>query len=102
MDEKDFCEKLGAVLRAARTGRADGMSQYKLAELSGLTRRYVQMLESGKQGITLISLFYLAKALNISPARLVEELDSAITDGELPGSVLSLLPPRKAGRPKKT
>lgn len=101
MDEQYFCEKLGAVLKATRAKRTDKMSQYKLAELAGITRRYVQMLESGKQGVSLITLFSLAQALEVSPVQLIEELDYAVRNNRLPDSVLAALPPKKIGRPKK-
>lgn len=102
MDEKDFCKKLGSVLKAARVKRTDNMSQYRLAESAGLTRRYVQMLENGRQGVTLLTLFSLAKALEVPPVQLIEQLDYAVTNNQLPGDVLAVLPPKKIGRPKKS
>ena len=101
MDDKDFNINLGAVLKAARASRKDNMSQYALADSSGFTRRYVQMVESGRQGITLLALFSLADALEISPAVLVEQLEYARKNGKLPESVLRALPAKAIGRPKK-
>lgn len=102
MNEEDFCLKLGAILKATRTMRSDKMSQYTLAELAGLTRRYIQMIEGGKQNITLTALFSIAEALELPPARLVEQLDQALKTGHLPESILENLPPKKIGRPKKS
>lgn len=49
-----------------------GISQEKLAELSGLDRTYVSVLERGKKNPSLRIIFQLAKGLNIKPKVLLD------------------------------
>ena len=67
--------RFGNRLRNLR--QAQGMSQEKLAELSGLHRTYVGDVERGERNISLINLETLARALQISLSSLVEDVDSA-------------------------
>lgn len=54
-------QKIGANLRRERT--AQGMTQEKLAELTGLNPRTVQKIEAGDINILLTTLVRLQKAL---------------------------------------
>lgn len=48
-----------------------GISQYKLAELSGISRATLSQLENGAQiDIRISTLMALARALNCSPSKL--------------------------------
>lgn len=78
------------------------MSQYTPAKLVGLTRRYIQRPEGGKQNITVTAPSSIAEALELPPARPVEQPDQALETGRLPESVLENLPPKKIGRPQKS
>lgn len=49
-----------------------GLSQEKLAELAGLHRNYVGVIERGQQNISLLNIVKLARGLNVSPSKLVE------------------------------
>jgi transcriptional regulator with XRE-family HTH domain len=67
MDElKQFGEKV----RAIRTKK--GLSQEELAELAGLHRTYISSLELGKRNVSLINIHALAKALGVSPDKLLK------------------------------
>ena len=56
-------EKFGAVVRRLRNKR--GISQEKLAELSGLHRTYISLLERGKRNISLLTIIKVAKGLKV-------------------------------------
>ena len=67
MDElKQFGEKV----RTIRTKK--GLSQEELAELAGLHRTYISSLELGKRNVSLINIHALAKALGVSPDKLLK------------------------------
>lgn len=67
MDElKHFGEKV----RELRIKR--GLSQEQLAESSGLHRTYISSLELGKRNVSLINIHALAKALGVTPDKLLK------------------------------
>ena len=57
-------ERFGLHLRKVRT--KVGISQEKLAELSGLHRTYVSSVERGKRNISLLNIDRMATAMNVS------------------------------------
>lgn len=65
-------EPIGQVIKRLRL--AKGMSQAKLAELSGLESSYISRLEAGKRpkSITLYTARALAKGLGVSPEELMK------------------------------
>jgi DNA-binding XRE family transcriptional regulator len=59
----------GAELRKLRLKR--NLSQGRLAELAGLHRNYVGMVERGECNVSLIAVVALARALSVKPANLM-------------------------------
>jgi CheY-like chemotaxis protein/transcriptional regulator with XRE-family HTH domain len=64
-------EAFGIVLRRLR--REFNISQEKLSETSGLDRTFISNMECGKQQPSLVTVFALASALNITPSSIVME-----------------------------
>lgn len=62
----------GRRIRELREAR--GLSQEKLADLAGIHRTYMSSVERGERNVGLDNIFAIANALEISPARLFEEL----------------------------
>lgn len=53
--------------------KAQHLSQEQLAELVGVHRTYIGMIERAEKNITLCNIEKIAKALNISISKLLEE-----------------------------
>lgn len=66
----------GLVLRRQRTEK--GLSQEALALEAGIQRNYVSLIELGKNQPTVTTVFKLASALSIKPARLVQMVDDEL------------------------
>lgn len=60
----------GTWLRKLRLKR--GFSQERLAELAGLHRNYVGMVERGECNVSLLTLIALARALNVKLTDLIK------------------------------
>jgi len=65
--------KLGENVRRHRL--AKGLSQERLAELTGLHRTYVGGVERGERNISVLNLARLAKALGVSLSNLTDGID---------------------------
>lgn len=61
----DMLKRFGQKVRELRVQQ--GLSQEKLAELSGLHRTYISSLELGKRNVSLVNIHALAKALQVPP-----------------------------------
>lgn len=66
---KRFKKEMGERVALVRTNR--GLSVIKLAELSGLSTKFIYDIEAGEKGITAHKLRGLTKALNISSDYLI-------------------------------
>lgn len=66
----DTLKQFGQKVRELRIKK--GISQEKLAELSGLHRTYISSLELGKRNVSLININALAKALGVTPDKLLK------------------------------
>lgn len=62
MDEQELALAFGVKLRQKR--RQVDMTQQELADLVGVTRIYIGMIERGETSITLEKVYKLANALN--------------------------------------
>lgn len=66
----NYKEQFGRCLQ--RNRKAAGLSQEALAQLAALDRSYVGSVERGERNISLENICRLARALRISPSRLLE------------------------------
>ncbi len=55
-----------------------GLTQEKLAELAGLDRTYISLLERGLRQPTITTLFNLSKALGVSPSSIIIDVENRI------------------------
>ena len=65
----DVLDRFGAKLRQIRQRK--GISQEKLAEMAGLHRTYVSLVERGECNVSLLNIEKLALALEVSLAKLM-------------------------------
>ncbi|GAJ30810.1 MULTISPECIES: helix-turn-helix domain-containing protein [Acetobacteraceae] len=68
----------GANVRRLR--RAAGLSQEALAEQMGVDRAYISWIETGRQNVTLLSLWHASQALGVRPAALLDESHAVATE----------------------
>ncbi len=70
-------ERVRRVVRElAALRKAAGISQYRLAKMTGLSREAVRLIEGGERSPTLHSLFLISEALDARLGGLVEEAES--------------------------
>ncbi len=69
-ERKMLLKQLGLSIKLARVRK--GLSQEELAELAGLHRTYIGMVERAERNITVINLVQIAKALDISLDKLFD------------------------------
>ena len=74
----DIAKVLGQRIRNYRT--AKGLSQEKLAELSGCHPTYIGQIERGEKNATIESIEKISSALNISLSKLFEKLGAQDSD----------------------
>ena len=73
----DIAKVIGQRIRNYRTSA--GLSQEKLAELSGCHPTYIGQLEHGEKNATVESIEKIASALNVSLSKLFEQLGNQDT-----------------------
>ncbi|MEE9913192.1 MAG: helix-turn-helix domain-containing protein [Deltaproteobacteria bacterium] len=69
-------EAFGEVIRELR--KANQISQEKLADVSNLDRSFISLLECGHKQPSLITIFQLAKAFNISASKIMSHTEEKI------------------------
>jgi transcriptional regulator with XRE-family HTH domain len=69
---RDVLVQLGRRIRSMREER--GISQEALADLADIHRNYISQIEGGKRNLSFYNVVKLARALRISPAKLVETI----------------------------
>lgn len=77
MGEREKLQILGAIVRKRRTEQ--GISQESLANLAGLHRTYISMLERGIRNPSLTVILQLAEALNTRASTLIADLEAKVT-----------------------
>ena len=64
--------QLGKRVRALRLQR--GISQEALADLADIHRNYMSQIEAGKRNLSFLNVVKLARALKVSPSKLLEPI----------------------------
>lgn len=73
--ESDPRIAFGRVVRRLR--EAKGLSQEKLAELSGIHRTYIGDVERGTRNIALVNMTRIADGLSTSLSRIIAEMEKS-------------------------
>ncbi len=73
---KRVCLVFGARIRELRHER--GLTQSDVAERAGVSLKYVSQIERGSRNPTLGVLLQLGRALDVTPERLVADLDRVV------------------------
>lgn len=71
MSKKDL-QKFGKRLKFIR--RDNGLTQLELAEILDMSPNFIGMIERGERNTAVENVFKIARALNIKPSNLFEEL----------------------------
>lgn len=71
MSKKDL-QKFGKRLKALRLDH--NLTQLELAEILDMSPNFIGMIERGERNTTVENVFRIARALNIKPSNLFEEL----------------------------
>jgi len=83
-----FCGMMATNIRDLR--RTRGMTQKQLADMVGVSKSYLSELETGKKPINSLRLAAFAKALDVSPASLIAEIDDPDALDDLIEKILNL------------
>ena len=76
MGERENLQVFGDVVRERRTEQ--GVSQESLANLAGLHRTYISMLERGIRNPSLTVILQLAEALNTVASKLMADFEAKV------------------------
>lgn len=71
MSKKDL-QKFGKRLKGLRRER--DLTQLELAEILDMSPNFIGMIERGERNTTVENVFRIARALNVKPSNLFEEL----------------------------
>ena len=71
MSKKDL-QKFGKCLKALRLDHH--LTQLELAEILDMSPNFIGMIERGERNTTVENVFRIARALNVKPSNLFEEL----------------------------
>ena len=71
MSKKDL-QKFGKRLKALRLDH--NLTQLELAEILDMSPNFIGMIECGERNTTVENVFKIARALNVKPSNLFEEL----------------------------
>ena len=71
MSKKDL-QKFGKRLKALRLDHS--LTQLELAEILDMSPNFIGMIERGERNTTVENVFKIARALNVKPSNLFEEI----------------------------
>lgn len=69
-EDKELLKELGMKINQLRTEKE--LTQYELAEMSGVHKNFISIVENGIQNPSLINLYHIARALDITLFKLFE------------------------------
>lgn len=72
-DAQNISNKIVAVLKEERLKK--GISQYKLAKDTGMSKSSILYIESGKQNPTLYTIILIAKYLNVEIGSVISSIE---------------------------
>jgi transcriptional regulator with XRE-family HTH domain len=73
IENQIILKRVGARIRAIRSAAL--LSQEQLADVAGVHRTYIGMLERGEKNLTVLSAVKICQALNVSLSELFEGCD---------------------------
>ncbi|MCM1009826.1 MAG: helix-turn-helix domain-containing protein [Fusobacterium sp.] len=71
MEYQELLNRIGFNIKVERTIKR--LTQEKLAELIGVHEKYIGVIETGKQNVTLKTLYRIADALGVDIVKLLEK-----------------------------
>jgi len=75
-DDLDLKRLVGRVI-ARHRGNAD-VTQEKLAEIAGLERGYISLIERGLRMPTVDTIFRLCRGLKVSPSEMIRDMETQV------------------------
>jgi len=79
LEERDHLDMKQLVGRVIARRRADAsVTQEKLAEIAGLERGYISLMERGLRMPTVDTIFRLCQGLKVSPSELIREIEKQV------------------------
>jgi transcriptional regulator with XRE-family HTH domain len=75
-DEHDLKKIVGRII--ARHRSTAGISQEKLAEIAGLERGYISLIERGMRMPTVETIFRLCRGLKASPSEVIGDIEKQL------------------------
>lgn len=73
MEEESIDPRVEFGRRVREVRQQRGVSQERLAVLAGVDRTYLSRCERGRQNISLVNIYRIARALGVRPSELLEE-----------------------------
>ena len=72
-DAQNISDKIVAVLKEERIKK--GISQYKLAKVTGMSKSSILYIENGKQHPTLYTIILISKYLNVEIGSIISSIE---------------------------
>jgi XRE family aerobic/anaerobic benzoate catabolism transcriptional regulator len=94
-----FLNAIGERVRTTRTRR--NLSRRMLAEQSGVSERYLALLESGRGNVSVLLLRHVGNALGLPPEALLHDVDDEVTELALAQQLLRNMTPQQLAHARK-